>query len=193
MGLSAALATTTSAPVGAEFTGRARQFRAAIDGEDARIPGIVAAIMRPLKARFERGKRTHREARLIDAARAWRRQIPTQGRLDLAVERDKTVLKIREWRVSAGTFRFCAWPDKGREPDIGIVSLTLDVGPGLLVSATQELASISLHALGRWHQRSFNVGDDALRCDLLAIAREHAGILAGEWSDFRIAAAQGTR
>lgn len=189
--MSAALTTTTSAPVGAEFTGRARQFRAAIDAEDTRLPGIVTTIMRPLKARFERGKRTHREARLIDAARAWRRQIPTQGRLDLKVERDKATLKIREWRASAGTFRFCAWPDKSREPDIGIVSLMLDIGPGHLECRTEELASISLHAIARWQQRSFNVVDDALRADLLAIAREHTGILAGEWSDFRIAAAQG--
>jgi hypothetical protein len=58
LAMSAALATTTSSPVGAEFVGKARQFRAAIDAEDARLPGIVAAIMRPLKARFERGKRT---------------------------------------------------------------------------------------------------------------------------------------
>jgi hypothetical protein len=93
--------------------------------------------------------------------------------------------------VSAGTFRFCAWLDKSREPDIGLVSLMLDVGPGHLECRTEELASISLHAIARWQQRSFNVGDDALRCDLLAIAREHASLLAGEWADFRVPCAEG--
>jgi hypothetical protein len=42
-------------------------------------------------------------------------------------------------------------------------------------------ASVALHALARWYQRSFDASLDALRADLLAIARAHDAILAGPW------------
>ena len=168
-------------PVSAEFTGLARRFRSVIDAEDSQMAAIVTAIRAPLVERFQRGKRTIRPETLADIARRWRVRIPQAGRLDLRIERGAGSLVICETRASAGSFRFVAWGTDAREPDIGIIEMMLDVKPGHWECRLPLLASVSMHALGRWHQRNFATDDDALRADLREIAVQHAAIMAGRW------------
>lgn len=145
---------------------------------------VVDDITRSLRARLERDKPTFRDAQLIDIARQWKTAIPTFGRITLDVERGKGTLRIREQRVCSGRFRFCRWgEDTKGEPDIGLTTVELLVCPRHAeVPPTVPMASIGLHAVGRFFQRSFETTSDALSADLTEIVRRHKAILDGPWT-----------
>jgi hypothetical protein len=178
--------------VGAEFCGLARRYRTGIEREDEAMLAILRRITQPLKARLASGKANFRPDMLVDLERAWRTQIPTAGRLSLTVKRTDGGLTIEETRVTSGEFRFAAWIGEAREPDLGLVLVSLIVRPGRVELTTPALASIGLHAVARWYQRALDVSDARLRNDLLAIARARAGILdAPQWGEFAVLATAG--
>ena len=64
-----------------------------------------------------------------------------------------------------------------REPVVAIVLVELDVAKGICRLMTQTATLISLHALGRWFQRSFDNGEIALWSDLRGLAIETGRLL----------------
>jgi hypothetical protein len=139
-----------------------------------------------------RGKQGFRAEQLIDAERQFRFQVPAGARLALKVERDKSGLRIEEFRVAAGQFRFCSWTDGASDADVGIVRVILEATAWGAVGATGVIvASISLHALGRRFQRGFNNTDEAILLEMRELALWHAGIVE-VWGNFAIAGDGGT-
>lgn len=171
--------------VPAEFIGRARAFRARVGAEDAAVGQTILKIMRPLERRRKRSA-TFRPEQLIDAERQFR-QLPSAGRLALKIERDKRSLRIEEFRVAAGQFRFCSWTDGATDADIGVVKVNLSAVPWGPVGATGNIvASVSLHALARRFQRGFNTSDEAILSELRELAVRHVAIAAA-LADFSVA------
>jgi hypothetical protein len=133
--------------------------------------------MAPLEARRRRSA-IFRADQLIDAERAYR-QIPSAGRLSLKIDRDKTGLRIEEYRAAAGMVRFCGWSDSSAfDSDIGIVWVELTaVSWGRCCVSGGIVVSVSLHALSRRMQRGFDTSDAAILSELRAIAAMHPTIV----------------
>jgi hypothetical protein len=98
----AAARAASGSPPPAEYVGKARVFRATIDAEDASVGDLMRDIVAPLQARLRTGKRTQRLYALITAARRWRTEVGTAGRLHLDIQLGKGELRLTEWRCTAG-------------------------------------------------------------------------------------------
>jgi len=99
---------------------------------------------------------------------------------------------ICEVRCTAGSFRFKDWEGDAHEPDIGLVEIIMSARPGRFeITPPRLLGSISLHSLARRYERGRDRGTEAIRADLAAIARAHAGVMEAPWGPFRIPAGAG--
>jgi hypothetical protein len=169
-----------------EFLGRARAFRARIGADDAAVGMAINRITAPLLARRRR-KATFRPETLIDAERQFQFQVPAGARLTLKVERDRHGLRIEEFRVAAGEFRFCSWEDDAADADPGVVRVVLEAtGWGAVGATANIVASVSLHALARRYQRGFDTSDAAILAELRELAMRHAAIVEAQ-GDFSMA------
>ena len=192
--MSAALSLPLPVRPPAEFLGQARQFRAALRAADAKVARTVNGITASLAARVQRGKATFRDGALIDLARRGETAGYGIGRLAMSIERGKGRLRVSETRASAGRFSFVRWGDDAQqEQDIGIFVGGLAVEPGrAVVSPPIVLASVGMHAAGRWFQRKLIATPAALHDDLREITAQHARIIDGPWDrEFEIVAARG--
>jgi hypothetical protein len=165
-----------SGHVPSEFVGRARALRARIGAEDDAVGPAISGVMLPLEAR-RRKSAIFRQDQLIDAARAYR-QIPSAGRLSLKIGRDKTGLRIEEYRAAAGVVRFVEWDDGAFDSDIGVVRVELTaVSWGRCCVSGGIVVSMSLHALSRRMQRGFDTSDAAIMSELRQIAAMYPTIV----------------
>lgn len=173
--MSATLAPSRVVP--AEYRGLARQFRDRIAQEDDPARLMLAGLVRPITERIkQRRLLTPRSEVLAGVADQWRRKFPQRGRLDLciAVDLRRKTLLIDETRLTASAYRDRLWD----RSEIGLILLAvrLDVGPRRYEIGTKTLAHVSLHALARRFQRGSDVGEDAIKRDLLALREAHPGL-----------------
>jgi hypothetical protein len=164
--MSAALSLTRPPPVPAEYLGRARQFRDSVtaDGVVAapRIVKIVADLQRPVSRRCVPTRDD-----LALAARSWR-LLPPGPRLTLEIHHLRHRLLVTEFRLFSTTLVLDAWQDRGLEPGILIVKLTVNCLPLTLAHNAEILATFSLHALARRFERARPNSAAAVHADLTA-------------------------
>ena len=173
-----------------EFLGRARLLRNALAADDKialREMGRIAVPFSPLV----RDGGTPRPEMLARAASAWEALIPVSGRLRLEIEVKKKSLNIRELRVLASTASFEEWPDGETELGLMLVATSLEVAPGRFRLDPMKLSAVSLHAVGRWFERTFRNGQAELMADLrtLALAADDARLATP--GEFEVAAGDG--
>lgn len=137
------------------------------------------------------GSLAFRPASLVEAARRWQNELPAIARLSLSAKYTKSELHIVESRCSAGDVHFNSWFAGQKEPDIGVQQLTVIARTGYFEISATMLASVSLHSLARFYQRSFDNSDAALRSALREIVHHHAAVLAGPGGKFAIGAGDG--
>jgi hypothetical protein len=157
-----------------EFVGRARVFcdRALSTNEPTleaikRIYGILAA-------RARRSPIPRKEL-LVEAATAWRREIPDFGKLDRQIEIKRNSLRLVEVRIGGGAVRYPGWVRA--EKGIGILLIQLRCAPGQCEMKSEIIGLVGLHALGRWMQRSVDETENALLRDLSALASQREQLL----------------
>jgi hypothetical protein len=157
----------SSSRVGAEFTGLARMFRSAVKAEDKQVDVALAMITTPLRARLRRHPRLRPEAPM-GTLRTWAESMPTSFRLGHPrIAHHKTEFAIAEHRLSASWISDRSWGDDApQERGVSICKLTFAAQRGKLVKTWQPLATVSLHALGRWFERSGERDQSALVRDL---------------------------
>jgi hypothetical protein len=159
-----------------EFAGRARAFRNRILDIDDQVGPAIAAITGYARAVLRR-RNTYRLEHFRHLERAWRLTIPAMSRLAYAVERTKDSLTIADARVCTSTFHKGVW-----ENEFGEHSLTLIIYSGRFTSGHIDVESVpvsvvSLHALARRFQRSFDSSDEAVLRDLSFISSNAEDLL----------------
>ena len=162
-------------PVPFEFLGLGRRFRERIAEADDRAVATMLSIFSPLAQRAKRSA-VPRPELLQGAARQWRREMPPLGLLDSKIELSRRDLHIREVRVGGGTAQ-ATWNEATDEPVISILLVELHVAQGVCQLVVDTTALLTLHALGRWYQRSLDNSDAALRLDLARLAAAYGTIL----------------
>jgi hypothetical protein len=161
-------------PVPFEFLGLGRRFREQIAEADDLCVGTMVNIFTPLATRADRSRIPRPE--LLQAAKQQWRQMPTIGLLDSQIQLLRRTLHIREVRIGAGTS--CDPQNKGDpEPVIVILLVDLHVAPGRCQLMIETAALVSLHALGRWYQRSIDSSEVALNSDLIRLTEACGQIL----------------
>lgn len=158
-----------------EYLGRGRCFREKLAVADDRATGTMISIFTSLARRADRSPIPRCEL-LTGAERRWLREMPAFGLLDSKIIRSGRNLQIREVRSGVGTVPV-GQEGEDREAVIAIVSVELLVAKGICQLATRTTALISLHALARWYQRSFDNGETTLWSDLRSLAAKTASIL----------------
>jgi hypothetical protein len=152
-------------PVPPEFAGQARAFRNRILADDDRVAPAIGAITTYARDVLRR-RHTYRPEHFKHLERAWRLTIPNTGRLAYATECGKNTLTIADTRICSSTFHKGVWKN-----DFGEHSLTLIIYSGRFTSGHIDIESVpvsavSLHALARRFQRSFDSSDQAVLRDL---------------------------
>jgi hypothetical protein len=181
-----AIPATRSVP--AEFAGQARLFRNRILASDNRVGPAISAITAYARDVLRR-RDAYRPEHFKHLERAWRLTIPEIGRLAYATERGKDSLTIADARICSSIFHKGTWKN-----DFGEHSLALIVYIGRFTSGHIDIESVpvsavSLHALARRFQRSFDPSDEAVLSDLSLISLNAKDLL--NTSPFRQPAGDG--
>jgi hypothetical protein len=153
-------------PVGAEARGLARVFRQQVVEVDAAFQAALAPILAPLRARLRRHPKLRPE-QVAEVERVYTRTIPQKfrvGRIEGA--KTKVEFALREVRLTASWLIDHGWNDPSKEKGVSLCRYVLAVQSGRLIEGWTPLASISPHALGRWHERSGQRDHDALFGDI---------------------------
>jgi hypothetical protein len=164
---------TLSAPprsVSPEHRGRAREFRTRLAVEDPAAQDLVDAIGMPLRARLRRGSIPRADA-LADAARRWRDDMPTAGRIALEIDvRGRAHLTIKELRASAARVHLDVWQPGASEPGVAILLTGFAIHRRAWKPHHELLAGLTLHSLGRFFQRSFDTSHASLIAAMQGLA-----------------------
>jgi hypothetical protein len=170
-------AVVTSERVPVEFVGLARSLRNRITQSDLAIgPAMdrIAAYGNEIMSR----RHSFRPEHLSHLERQWRTTIPALGRLGFATERRKGRLVVADVRLFASSFRRLSWRDDAYEDALSLFISSGRFGPDQVSIKHLPIAAISLHAIARRYQRSFDSSDEAVFRDLSEIAL-HVGDLLG--------------
>lgn len=156
-------------PYGAEFLGRAREFRRRFIDSDLQATTIFDDIAEPL---VERGRHPIPRAEMLaTAALRYRREMPATGRLALTIEHRRLRLLIHDTRVGVSDFRLAHW--KNDEAGLAVMRLEIEAAPRRIHGGLTNFAVVSLHALGRRLQRSFSIFDASVMSDLGALVEAY--------------------
>lgn len=165
-------------PVPREFLGRARQFRDRVLAADAMTTAVLDRVYDPLALRARRNPRPRPEL-IAAASRTWALEMPDFGRLGVRRVRKLTqTLTISEARLCAGRLRKDGWVEGETDPGLGVTFVKLEVGESLCHLSTEVIATVGLHAVGRWFQRAgADNSEAALVADFGRLAGEYGRIL----------------
>jgi hypothetical protein len=178
-----------SREVGAEFVGRARTFRRAMTAADDIAVPVIDRLTARLLARHRRNP-TPRPAMLIDVTRDWHALVPAAGRVALSIEQSNKALRIVELRAQSAKFRFVDWAADAAERGVAVFAFELVTSPWQFYFDARPIASISLHALARRIQRSFDATDAGMLADMRSLAMQYDD-LTRQGGDFAVAAGDG--
>ena len=173
-----------------EFVGQAREFFRQLAADDVVAQRETRRITTSLGPVIRAGG-TLRPQQLARASIAWTEKIPVTGRLRLEIDLKKKSLHIRELRAIAAETIFDGWAENETEPGIALAARKMEVIPDHFGYDPILLAGISLHALGRWFQRSFHPTRAALLTDLQALAMGATDTRLGTPGEFEVAAGDG--
>jgi hypothetical protein len=146
--------TLTKPKVPAEYRGLARLFHDEVKRVDVRLDRAVAAIAAPLRARLRRHPRL-RDEQVAIATKLYARDVPAAFRLgEIEVTPDRDAFEIAELRVTATWINATAWDSDAHEPGVAIARYAMALDHGRLAMRWTPRAIVSMHAIGRWHERS---------------------------------------
>jgi len=152
-----------------EWTGLARAARSRFIA-DATISGkTMRAIIGDMEAEYER-KGTAIARRMLERAQSRWLAIGTAGCLSQSVVLDNRHLTIIDVRVTGSTATSPRWTDGATEAGCCIIENRVEARARAMVWSAPLLVGISLHALGRWHQRAWRNDAGALHNDLRTLA-----------------------
>jgi hypothetical protein len=171
-----------------EHLGRARAWRNELKAEDETAANRCIGIAESIRARLARGSVPKREA-LNEAARAWRDDVPSFGRLKLEIEAANRRLVIRELRMGAAHHAEGGWISP--EEAIVIFVVGFYIGRQGFKFFQELIAAVSLHALARRFERGIDNTDAAIRADLIALAGAAVNSAIGPSGQFQISVADG--
>lgn len=157
----------SSGPVGAEWTGRARQLLREVDAVEPAADTCLAKLIERIGRRLER-KPTLRKDMLVSLVRDWRTVAELQR---FRVTFVQTAEEIWEDRLTGAQMRpafDAAW--SGWEPRLLIERLRLRLGKKSTWMDQHAVAAVSLHALARWYQRNPDTSEAALLRDLAPLS-----------------------
>jgi hypothetical protein len=180
-------ATLARVGVPPEFTGRARQLRDAIAGEDRATGELTRALSERLLSRYRRGNHVPRRDVLCGVADEWRRTLPPRSRLAIEVDLNarRKSLAIKEMRVTTSRYQPETWATAEKGLIVGLTML--EVWPLHCHFDVFSLAHVGLHGLARRLQRGVDGSEAAVMDDLRALGQAHHGLAdlpAG--SEFRV-------
>ena len=148
------LDSAASSHVGAEFIGLARVFRNVVQAEDHAVDRALNAIAAPLRERLRHHPKLRPE-QPMGALRQWAETVPTVfliGRPRVACVR--TEFAICEHRISSSWLYKDEWNNDEQERGLSVCTFVFAVRKGKLTMRWTPVACVSLHALGRWFERS---------------------------------------
>jgi hypothetical protein len=163
-------------PVPAEFVGRARAFRNRILADDDQVGAAIGAIIAYARNVLRR-RHSYRLEHFQHLERAWRLTIPNTGRLAFAAERGKDSLTIVDTRICASVFHKGTWENHFGEHSLALILYSGRFTSGHLDIESVLVSAVSLHALARRFQRSFDCSDQAVLRDLSLISLNVEGLL----------------
>jgi hypothetical protein len=139
-------------PVGAQWTGLARDIRRRIVAEDRLYDAALRRLTAPLRERLRRYPgRCLRQQMLADIVTGWLNLPCRDWRLSCDARLDAKRASVVEVRLVAGTLQREDWD--GSEDDLGIQEMHLDVDRARVSLDGRCLATLSLHAIARRLQR----------------------------------------
>jgi hypothetical protein len=160
-----------------ECVGRARDFIRRVAAEDTQFLRLYAALLRPVKDRHARHPgRKLRPEMLTELGRRWRNEAPKRFRIAFAVHVNGAKGAITERRLGIGRMERIDDPDwTGHEDGVWICEARFVAGNDGASSHHALLANFSLHAIGRWFQRSGRLADELLMRDMNLVANIDIG------------------
>jgi hypothetical protein len=162
--------TLTRNRVPAQYLGAARQYRRDVRAEDHAFDAALAALIKPLSYRLQRHPRL-RWGHVLDTERRYRATIPQKFRIgDLTVHRDRAAFNVTERRVAVSWIANPkVWGEDYHELGVSLCTFTLSVRDGKLRQEWMPHASLSLHSLARWFERSRYASPEALLADIAVL------------------------
>jgi hypothetical protein len=155
-----------------ECVGRARDFIRRVQAEDAQFLRLYAALLRPVKDRHARcpGRKLRPEM-LTELGRRWRYHMPTKFRISFTAHTATAKGTITERRLGIGRIERVDDPDwTGHEDGVWICEARFVAGNAGANSHHALLSNFSMHAIGRWFQRSGRSSDELLMRDMNLVA-----------------------
>jgi hypothetical protein len=151
-----------------EFRGLARVFLQEVAAVDADAIAAIAAVNAMLRRRLTKNPHLRRE-QVREIRQAWERTVPTAFLFERQFSGDHRRLLIAELRISATGWHDDKWEHSTPEQGLSLCALSIDTRMARLFQTTPR-ASVSMHALGRWFQRTGSRDHDQLVRDLRALA-----------------------
>jgi hypothetical protein len=182
----AALDIQHSTRLPAEFRGLARKYRAEVRETDLKFEHALTRVTQPLGDRLKRHPRLRHE-QVSGTIADYRKSIPAGFRFgDIAVKPDRDEFRITETRLTATVMHNRDWVEEHPiplEPGVAVARYYPKSDRGKLKSGWDALAIVSLHALGRYYERTGDRNPVNLTCSLGALAYEPSGDDAAILSD----------
>jgi hypothetical protein len=157
-------------PIGAEYWGKARDFRRRVEREDADYIATLNGLLAPIEQRLKRypGRKLRPEM-LTAFVQDWRFMPCRDFRLDLEAQLERTRCALVERRCVAGTMKLDpAWENE--EPDIAVIEMAALVDGNRFKMRSKMTCAFSLHAIARRLQRGSDTADAAVLHDMNVVA-----------------------
>jgi hypothetical protein len=167
----------------AEFRGLARAARQRFLVAALETGPLMKAIVEAAQAQY-RGRTTNVPLRLVQSVAARWADISRAGCLSQTIVLDRRTLEISDIRVTGSTATSPTWD--GNEIGICIIRNNLQMKKTGMVWIAPILAGVSLHALGRFHQRAWIPSPEGLLDDLKILSEAAPGIIASMARTFEL-------
>jgi hypothetical protein len=159
-----------AAGVGAEWIGRARDFRNRVAAENDRYLEASWRMVEPISARLKRfPTRCLRDAMMRDFERQWRQHMPQEFSVDLTTEWRRHGVTITERRIAAAEFHDDGWRDGYSEPEVSLGDVMVELGRAVARVTFHTRAIVSLHALTERYRHGWEIDDAALISDIVVL------------------------
>lgn len=156
-------------PIGAEFWGKARDFRRRVLAEDIAFGQALDVMVKPIVERLRRyPDRALRPGTLTQLIQDWRFTEHRDFRIDLDAKLERKRALLTERRVVSGQMTRYGWT--GYDDDIAVNAFGILVDRSEVQLRSKTLCTFSLHSIARRLQRGRDGSDEALLYDLSLVA-----------------------
>jgi hypothetical protein len=169
-----------------EYVGQARLFCVRIEAAAKIASAAVQQIGADARAIVQH-RSSWRAEHFPGFERQWRQTLPDEGRIGLAIERNKRELTIAEVRLSPSRYEDVRWSQPFLQHSLGLMLCTFRLTtPAAFEIRRQAIAIIGIHAIGRRYQRGFDNTDRAIQTDISELAVNGPQLLGADSPAFSI-------